>query len=294
MSELEGPRQSGPCVVCGATNYALSMGGPTICPSCDCGPPKPRDVRLLREAYQTNFGELARERAGHEETRRRLEAAQEAAVSIAADKHAAEAALKDEHEHLEFHVATSKRQGERILELESALEQARRELAAVVQGMKGVHDELEGFLPYEEDIGLQPVMWAVDRLEELILAPILAPSRPASEPTRAEQHTEKMRERAAWRQEVGIDRPASEPAEHCGKQPGDCEAHCTWSCAACRYHNSGPVCTHCGTPRPAPPASVAEQAQEKLRASDIPKRFDPETGMWSYAPPAKPSEGDEA
>lgn len=29
--------QSGPCVICGATNYALSMGGPTICPSCDCG-----------------------------------------------------------------------------------------------------------------------------------------------------------------------------------------------------------------------------------------------------------------
>lgn len=27
----------GPCVICGSTNYALSMGGPTICPSCDCG-----------------------------------------------------------------------------------------------------------------------------------------------------------------------------------------------------------------------------------------------------------------
>lgn len=27
----------GPCICCGATNYALSMGGPTICPSCDCG-----------------------------------------------------------------------------------------------------------------------------------------------------------------------------------------------------------------------------------------------------------------
>jgi hypothetical protein len=27
----------GPCIYCGATNYALSMGGPTICPSCDCG-----------------------------------------------------------------------------------------------------------------------------------------------------------------------------------------------------------------------------------------------------------------
>jgi hypothetical protein len=27
----------GPCVICGATDYPLSMGGPTICPSCDCG-----------------------------------------------------------------------------------------------------------------------------------------------------------------------------------------------------------------------------------------------------------------
>lgn len=31
----------GPCVVCGATGYALSCGGPSICPPCDCGiPPK--------------------------------------------------------------------------------------------------------------------------------------------------------------------------------------------------------------------------------------------------------------
>lgn len=29
--------QPGPCCICGATNYALSMGGPTICPKCDCG-----------------------------------------------------------------------------------------------------------------------------------------------------------------------------------------------------------------------------------------------------------------
>lgn len=27
----------GPCCICGSTNYALSMGGPTICPKCDCG-----------------------------------------------------------------------------------------------------------------------------------------------------------------------------------------------------------------------------------------------------------------
>ena len=31
------PVLEGPCIVCGATNYPLSMGGPTLCPSCDCG-----------------------------------------------------------------------------------------------------------------------------------------------------------------------------------------------------------------------------------------------------------------
>lgn len=31
------PPQSGPCVICGDTNYGLSCGGPTICPKCDCG-----------------------------------------------------------------------------------------------------------------------------------------------------------------------------------------------------------------------------------------------------------------
>jgi hypothetical protein len=28
---------SGPCQICGATGYALSFGGPGICPACDCG-----------------------------------------------------------------------------------------------------------------------------------------------------------------------------------------------------------------------------------------------------------------
>ena len=27
----------GPCVLCGATDYALSYGGTDICPACDCG-----------------------------------------------------------------------------------------------------------------------------------------------------------------------------------------------------------------------------------------------------------------
>lgn len=35
----------GPCGVCGATNYNLSVGGPGICPRCDCGPPSAKDIR---------------------------------------------------------------------------------------------------------------------------------------------------------------------------------------------------------------------------------------------------------
>ena len=34
---LQAMTELGPCVICGATDYNLSMGGPTICPSCDCG-----------------------------------------------------------------------------------------------------------------------------------------------------------------------------------------------------------------------------------------------------------------
>ena len=29
--------QSGPCIVCGRTDYPLSCGGSAICPACDCG-----------------------------------------------------------------------------------------------------------------------------------------------------------------------------------------------------------------------------------------------------------------
>lgn len=34
--------------MCGATNYPLSMGGPSICPTCDCGI-DPKVARLLKE-----------------------------------------------------------------------------------------------------------------------------------------------------------------------------------------------------------------------------------------------------
>mgnify|MGYP003395079365 CR=1 FL=1 len=36
----------GPCIVCGATDYSLSMGGPSICSACDCGIPP--EVTKLR------------------------------------------------------------------------------------------------------------------------------------------------------------------------------------------------------------------------------------------------------
>jgi hypothetical protein len=35
----------GPCVICGDVGYELSIGGPSICPSCDCGNFGPDVVR---------------------------------------------------------------------------------------------------------------------------------------------------------------------------------------------------------------------------------------------------------
>ena len=43
----------GPCQMCGATNYSLSMGGPGICPSCDCGIP-PEVSRLKQRIAELN------------------------------------------------------------------------------------------------------------------------------------------------------------------------------------------------------------------------------------------------
>lgn len=44
------------CTVCGLRYYSQSMGGPGICPSCDCGNVDPQVVRAQRE-------EIARLRA---------------------------------------------------------------------------------------------------------------------------------------------------------------------------------------------------------------------------------------
>lgn len=37
----------GPCIFCGAVDYPMSVGGPTICPACDCGDFGPQRVRQL-------------------------------------------------------------------------------------------------------------------------------------------------------------------------------------------------------------------------------------------------------
>lgn len=53
------PRLPGPCVVCGATDYFLSMGGPTICPSCDTGASSdPRRFQALRVENRNLMDEL--------------------------------------------------------------------------------------------------------------------------------------------------------------------------------------------------------------------------------------------
>jgi len=39
---------SGPCALCGDTNYALSMGGPMVCPACDCGNVHDRSLATKR------------------------------------------------------------------------------------------------------------------------------------------------------------------------------------------------------------------------------------------------------
>lgn len=50
----------GPCVVCGATDYGESCGGPTICPLCDCGvQPTWDEVKRLRASLAAAEAKLA-------------------------------------------------------------------------------------------------------------------------------------------------------------------------------------------------------------------------------------------
>lgn len=72
-----GDIQPGPCQICGLTNYLLSMGGPTICPACDCGNTGPIVIKRQRD-------EITRLRAEVE----RLDVEK---ITLAEETHAAEA-----------------------------------------------------------------------------------------------------------------------------------------------------------------------------------------------------------
>ena len=50
--------QTGPCSLCGDTDYPLSMGGPSICPRCDCSPPSPLEIRRLHETIASLQAQL--------------------------------------------------------------------------------------------------------------------------------------------------------------------------------------------------------------------------------------------
>lgn len=50
---------SGPCMICGATGYAPSFGGPMICPSCDCGNFGPDVVKRQGETIAALNRELS-------------------------------------------------------------------------------------------------------------------------------------------------------------------------------------------------------------------------------------------
>lgn len=49
---MMGDTYPGPCVGCGATNYPLSMGGPSVCPACDVYPPEKRVQQIAYERDQ--------------------------------------------------------------------------------------------------------------------------------------------------------------------------------------------------------------------------------------------------
>lgn len=57
--------QAGPCIICGLRNYSLSFGGPTICPSCDCGNTGQEKVRRQAERIM----ELEKQLSAASETR---------------------------------------------------------------------------------------------------------------------------------------------------------------------------------------------------------------------------------
>lgn len=97
---------SGPCIYCGAVNYAPSMGGPMICPSCDCG----------------NFGPSVVQRQGETITDLRTQLASEQATSEAACKAQRASASKlnaavSDSESLRAQLATARKALEKIADL---------------------------------------------------------------------------------------------------------------------------------------------------------------------------------
>ena len=79
--------QPGPCVLCGVTDYPLSMGGPGICPTCDCGVP-PGETKLRRQhAAKLHVVEAERDalRAENAVLREALERVRDHTILDAAD-----------------------------------------------------------------------------------------------------------------------------------------------------------------------------------------------------------------
>lgn len=67
---------SGPCQICGATNYGLSYGGSTICPSCDCGDFGIVKVQRQRKQIDSLTAALAAQEAENRRLREALRAAE--------------------------------------------------------------------------------------------------------------------------------------------------------------------------------------------------------------------------
>lgn len=65
MSDLV-EKYAGPCCICGGENYELSMGGQTICPSCDAGNFTPATVMRQAQAMKKLNAELDRLRVERE------------------------------------------------------------------------------------------------------------------------------------------------------------------------------------------------------------------------------------
>lgn len=55
--EIDLKIQSGPCLVCGETDYPLSMGGPSICPACDMG----QDLKTRLALYRKRIKRLEKQ-----------------------------------------------------------------------------------------------------------------------------------------------------------------------------------------------------------------------------------------